>query len=251
MTTLIILFLLGMVVVYAVFFLFFKVLWIILKKSTNKWPLILAGISTVLFGIAVIGVTAWGVHKVISPFRGMIERYHENKAPVYGVRTYTDPRYGFSVDLYDGMDLSDWINFDDISVKVGMDMNEFKNENSTNSGKVVFASIIRQTDIDTDEPPFQDLYENLDKAKQSHKLEIQEEQPITIDGKPGYYVAGYAFTNDGNHGPFWLTAVYDNNQIIYVIILQLGDEENTSTSQKMVTSLRLVSANPLQAITQQ
>ena len=81
MTTLVILFLLGAVTVYAVFFLLFKVLWIILKKSSNKWPLILAGISTVLFGIAAVGTLAWGTYKIISPFRGMIERYDE-KSPL-------------------------------------------------------------------------------------------------------------------------------------------------------------------------
>ena len=59
MTTLIILLLVAAVAVYAVFFLLFKVIWIILKKSSNKWPLILAGICTILFSGAVIGTAAW------------------------------------------------------------------------------------------------------------------------------------------------------------------------------------------------
>ena len=39
MTILVILFLLGITAVYAVFFLLFKIIWMILKKSSNKWPL--------------------------------------------------------------------------------------------------------------------------------------------------------------------------------------------------------------------
>ncbi|MBR2392195.1 MAG: hypothetical protein IKA93_01300 [Elusimicrobiaceae bacterium] len=252
MTTLVILFLLGAVTVYAVFFLLFKVLWIILKKSSNKWPLILAGISTVLFGIAAVGTLAWGTYKIISPFRGMIERYDEKAPLTYGSTTYTDPRYGFSVDLYNGMDLSEWMNFDDVSVKVGADMNAFKKSPDNKQNEMVFAFIIRQTDIDTDEPPFQDLYEALDSAKQHRRqLDISEEKQITIDGKPGYYVSGRAYANNGTNGPFWMTAVYDNHQIIYVITVQLGNEEDTSVAQKMAESLHLVSAQPLQELSQQ
>ena len=245
MTTLIILLLVAAVAVYAVFFLLFKVIWIILKKSSNKWPLILAGICTVLFSGAVIGTAAWGVYKIISPFRGMIDRYDAQQPPTYGVSTYTDPRYGLSVDLYEGMDFSEWINFDDFSFKAGMDMNVLKKTEDSENQKMTVAFLARQTDIDNDEPPFQEFYEILDTAKQRPQFQIAEEKQILVDGKPGHYVSGRIYSNNGANGPFWLTAVHDNNQNFFLLTIQFGGEEDTSAAQKMAESLRFTPAEPL------
>lgn len=245
MTTLIFLLLVAAVVVYAVFFLLFKIIWIILKKSSNKWPLILAGICTVLFSGAVIGTAAWGMYKVISPFRGMIDRYDEKQPPTYGINTYTDPRYGFSIDVYDGMDFSEWINFDDLSLKVGMDMNVLKKASENQNTKTMFALIARQTDLDADESPLQDLYEILDTAKKRPQFQIEEEKQVEINGKPGYYVSGRIYSNNGANGPFWLTALHDDKQNIYLLTIQIGGEQDTSASQKMAESLRLTVAEPL------
>ena len=63
MTILVLLALLGVVAVYAVFFLLFKIIWMILKKSSNKWPLILAGVATVLLGTVTALSAYYGVKK--------------------------------------------------------------------------------------------------------------------------------------------------------------------------------------------
>ena len=49
MTGLILLLLIAAAVIYVVFFLIFKVIWMIIKKQGNKWPLIWAGVCTLLF----------------------------------------------------------------------------------------------------------------------------------------------------------------------------------------------------------
>ena len=69
MTILVILFLLGITAVYAVFFLLFKIIWMILKKSSNKWPLILAGVATVLLGTVTALSAYYGVICGLYPFR--------------------------------------------------------------------------------------------------------------------------------------------------------------------------------------
>lgn len=246
MTFLIIMLLLILVAIYAVFFLLFKVVWMILKKNTNKWPLILAGLSTVLFLVVFGGAAAWGAYKVVSPFRGIISRISEDKAPEYGERVYTDPVYRFEVDVYDGMDFSEWMHFDDVDVKLGIDTNAFKKDNAGKSyeGPITFAGLIRQTDVD-DGHPLEDLRGALAAGLQRRQLDITDEQELTIDGRPALYVAGTAYSNRGESAPFWLTAAYDNyGQVFYVITFTVGEGAD-GNAEKTARSLRFVSGPAL------
>lgn len=246
MTVLLILLALVLVVMYAVFFLLFKVIWMILKKSANKWPLILAGVSTVLFTVVIGGAAAWGAYKMFTPFRGIISRISDDSAPEYGRRVYTDPVYRFEVDVYDGMDFSDWMHFDDLDVKVGIDTNVFKKDNAGKSyeGPVTFTGLLRQTDVD-DGHPLEDLRQALAAGVQRRQLDISDEEELTVDGRPALYVAGTAYGNRGESAPFWLTAAFDEyGQVFYVITFTVG-EDNNGNAEKTARSLRFISAPSL------
>ena len=56
MTGLLILLLFVLAAIYGLFFLFFKLIWLLFKKHKNKWPLILAGISTFISCLLVAGL---------------------------------------------------------------------------------------------------------------------------------------------------------------------------------------------------
>lgn len=246
MTILLILLILVLVAIYAVFFLLFKVVWMILKKNKNKWPLILAGISTVLFLVVFGGAAAWGAYKVVSPFRGVISRISDDKAPEYGQRVYTDPVYRFEVDVYDGMDFSEWMHFDDLDVKAGIDTNVFKKDDAGKSyeGPITFAVLLRQTDVD-DGHPLEDLRQALAAGIQRRQLDITSEEELTIDGRPALYVSGTAYSNRGESAPFWLTAAFDDyGQVFYAVTFTVGQGAD-GNAEKTARSLRFVSAPAL------
>ena len=125
MTILVILFLLGITAVYAVFFLLFKIIWMILKKSSNKWPLILAGVATVLLGTVTALSAYYGVKKIIKPFNPIIAAA-QTPEPVYGEKAFNSPEYGTELTVYDGMTFSDWMHFGEIDLTVGIDTNALK-----------------------------------------------------------------------------------------------------------------------------
>ena len=128
MSGLLLFLLLGLLAVYAVFFLFFKVIWKLCKKDRNKWPLILAGICTALLTACVIGAAVWGVYKVMEPLRPIQQRLAAHPQPIYGTRTYKDPVYPLSFQISDGMDFSEWISLSDVKVKLGINTNLFRKD---------------------------------------------------------------------------------------------------------------------------
>ncbi len=254
MIWLLLLLLLGIIVIYAVFFLVFKIIWMLLKKEGNKWPLIWSGICTVVFGVFIGATMAWSVYKVVSPFRGMMARYSENPAPVFGAREYTDPVYRFQLEVFDGMDFSDWMEFDDVDVKLGVDTNIFKTDKDqpTQDGSMLAAVILRQSDIDVNEEhPLEDLRQGLASAGNSRKLQILSQEDFTANGLPGAFVAGQAFGNRGEVIPVWLTALAaPHGQVFYVatFVLQQAGQDNTeaaSKAEQMARSLRLENGESL------
>ncbi len=256
MTLLVLLGLLAVAAMYAVFFLLFKLLWVILKKDSNKWPLIWAGISTVLFGIVLSALAAWGIYKVISPFSGMMDRFSENPAPVYGERVYTDPVYRFQLDVFDGMDFSEWMEFDDVDIKLGLDTNFLKDnqsqeEKEANDQKTIAALLIRQSDVDEGHP-LQDLRQGLASAANRRRdVEISSQEDLTIDGYPAMFVAGKVFTNQGVVLPFWLTAVADSYQQVFYVVTFALQENPTAEAYALQTarSLQLENGSALPGTT--
>lgn len=241
MTFLIILLLLGIAFIYAIFFVFFKVIWILLKKTANKWPLILAGISTVLFGILTVSFTLWGVYKIISPFRPMIDRVSQQPEPVFGSHTYVDPQYGFSLMLPDGLDFSEWINYEKMSFKVGINTNVFKKDAQGKkiNSPVLTALLIRDNET-KDVTALAEVQAAIEKASKDGQLIIEETSQEIIDGNPVFYMQGTAITNQMKRLPFCLTAVYADGHLLYMVASELADGvkiENTDAPQ-LVQSLR-------------
>ncbi len=244
MTVLIILALLGVVIVYAVFFLLFKLLWMILKKNSNKWPLILSGICTIVFGIVLGALAGWGVYKVVSPFRGMMARLDDNPAPVYGERVYTDPIYRFELDVFNGIDFSEWMDFDDLDVKIGVDMNAFKKnqtdaEEDQNERQFVGAVILRQEDADEGHP-LQPLREALASTDHRQDLEVLSQEDFLMDGYPAMFVTGRVYARNGKRLFVALNAMSDEyRQVFYVIALSADLPESAETAIQTARSLRL------------
>ena len=250
MTLLVILALLAVVAVYAVFFLVFKLIWILLKKNSNKWPLIWAGVCTVVFGVLFVGFTAWGVYKVVSPFKGMITRLQNNPQPVYGERVYTDPVYRFDLDVFNGMDFSNWMEFDDIDAKVGVDMNAFRNypsdeEEDANERQFMAVLLLRQDDVDEGHP-LQALREALASTDHRQDLEILSQEDFTLDGYPAMFATGRAYARNGKRMFLAVTAVADAyRQVFYVIAFSPDYPEAVENATQTARSLRLENGSSL------
>lgn len=243
MTGLILLLLIAAAVVYAVFFLIFKVIWMIIKKQSNKWPLILAGVCTVLFCGAAIGGAVWGVYKVMKPFSGIVERVKANPQPVYGQTVYTDPEYGFQLTVFNGMDFSDWMHFGKADVKLGIDTNVFKKDNAGKNmeGPVTVAALAR-LENEPDETSVQ-AWEQALKANKDRRLEVNEIRRTSIDGRPALYVSGTAYSNQGDSIPVWLLAAEDGKYVYYIGIMEITKDENSTVPEQTLQSLRFTARN--------
>ncbi|MGN0025290.1 MAG: hypothetical protein ACI351_07680 [Candidatus Avelusimicrobium sp.] len=239
MTALILLLLIAATVIYAVFFLIFKIIWMIIKKQGNKWPLIWAGVCTFLFCAGSAALIGWGTYKVIKPFTGIIERTQTQPQPVYGQTEYTDPEYGFTLTVFNGMDFSDWMHFSGTDVKLGVDTNVFKKDNAGKDfkGPITIAAILR-----TANKPEDTSVSALKKALETNKdrrIEIDEMYTMTIDGNPALYVSGTAYGNRGESVPVWLVAAENGKYVYYVGIMEISEDGNNSqVPEKTVQSLR-------------
>lgn len=240
MTGLIILLLIAAAVVYAVFFLIFKVIWMIIKKQSNKWPLILAGICTVLLGGAVIGGAIWGVHKIIKPFEPITQSLKANPAPIYGETVYTDPKYGFQLTVFDGMTFSDWMSFDDVKLKLGIDTNVFKKDNAGKNIQepVTIAALLRIKN-DSDNTSIYALEKALEENK-DRRLEVTNLQRVTVNGDPALYASGTVYSNRGESIPLWMIAVENGKHVYYVAVTQITKNSDVTPTQpdQMLHSLR-------------
>lgn len=242
MTGLILLLLIAAAVVYAVFFLIFKLIWMIIKKQSNKWPFILAGVCTVLFCGTVIGGAAWGIYKVFKPFSPIADRVKNNPAPVYGQTIYTDPEYGFSLTVFDGMDFSEWIHFDGADLKLGIDTNVFKKDNAGKDAAqtVMLAALLRLPNRDG-KISVDALEEGL-KNNTDRRLEITEMHRMTIDGSPALYVAGKGYSNRGESVPVWLMAAEKDGYVYFVAFMGIS-QTPTDIPEQSVKSLRFDAQN--------
>lgn len=242
MIGLIILLLIAAAVVYAVFFLIFKLIWMIIKKQSNKWPLILAGICTVLFCGAAIGGVMWGVYKVMKPFTGIVERIEANPNPIYGETVYTDPEYGFELTVFNGMDFSDWMHFNGLDAKLGIDTNVFKKDNAGKNieGPVTIAALLRTKNY-SEKTSITALEEALANNK-DRRIEVSTLRHTSINGNPALYVTGTVYSNRGDNLPLWMVAAENGKYVYYVIMLQIA-EQPTLQPEQTVQSLRFTRKN--------
>lgn len=244
MIALILLLLIAAAVIYAVFFLIFKVIWMIIKKQSNKWPLILAGVCTLLFCAGSAALIGWGSYKIIKPFTGIMERIKANPQPVYGQTEYTDPEYGFTLTVFNGMDFSEWMHFDGADVKLGIDTNVFKKDNAGKNvkGPVTLAALLR-TANKPDETSVSAVETAL-KANKDRRIDIDKMYTTAIDGNPALYVSGTVYGNGGESVPVWFMAAENGKHVYYVGIMDFAkDGNNSQVPEQTLHSLRFSANN--------
>ena len=224
-------------VTYAVFFCVFKLIWVLLKKERNFWPLTLAGIGTLLMALLIGGSVWWASHKVMEPFKPLIASVQNNPELVFGERTYQDAVYPFEMTVFDGMEYSNWISISDIHLKIGIDTNVFKEK--TNEDSSFLMNILVQPPPVEAADPFAPLKEGLSSAAKQRRLEIYSQEETIINGVPAYLVSGVAYTNNGLVS-LWLGGyVAPTGDTYYVGILGVGPENFSDKANTMLQSVRV------------
>lgn len=238
MFLLVALILIGAAVTYGIFFLLFKLIWIWCKKEGNKWPLILSGILTGLTWLGLFLLFHVAMTMLVAPFQGIVQDIAKNPAPVYGERTYQDTTYPVALDVFDGIQFSDWITFDKAAVKIGVDTNVFKAKD-----KKLLTALLLVRSTTTNKGPentFAEIDGLLGKAQQQRRLEVNQKQQLTLQGKPAYFITGVASTNQGM-ADLAGVALYNNTQeVYYLVAFNLGEKADNAKLEQTVKSLRLM-----------
>lgn len=236
MITFIIFALIVIAIVYLAFFGIFKLIWILCKSHRNVWPLILAGVGTVLFFLTVAGGIWWSAQKIIAPFQPMVKRTKENPDLLLGPRVYQDERFPFELTVFDGMDFSDWIPLKDTYVKIGFDTNAFKQKEI--AGNSPLTLWLLRTPIENKEEPFAQWQKFKNEANSQLYFKILKEEKTTVNGLEAYQVDGIAHSN---RGPVdvWMTLLNDEGKnLYYLIMLELGPEDKASQIQTIRNSFK-------------
>ena len=236
MITLIVVALIVAGIIYLAFFGIFKLIWLLCKSHRNFWPLVLAGVGTVLFGGMVTWGMWWSAQKLITPFKQMMVHAKENPEPVFGPRVYQDERFPFELTVFDGMDFSKWISFKDLHIKIGIDTNAFKKEEAATSSPLTILLI--RTPIEDKNEPFAQWHHFKDQPNTRMYFQIMREEETTVNGMQAYQVDGVAHSN---HGPaeVWMTLLNDGDKALYyLIIMELGEEDKTSQIETIRNSFK-------------
>ncbi len=236
---LIIIGLLGMAVLYGIFFLIFKLIWMLFKKQRNFWPLILAGAATLLVIVGMVWATFSTVNRYIVPLSPIIEAAQARTEPVYGAKAYTDPRYGFGLTLYDGTVFSDWIDLPDNgpSLLVGTDTNMFV-QGADND--VTIYLLVRTKNTNNTAGALETARQLAQQAQQAQfSGEVAVENVAPAYAGPGGTAAIITGTlssdsHPGQELPFMLLIAKEDNTL-YAL---LGLEETPGQAEKTLRSFR-------------
>ena len=237
MITLIVLSLIAAGILYLILFGIFKLIWIICKSNRNFWPLVLAGVGTVLFCTVVVCATWWGVKTVMAPFKPMIARAKQHPELVYGPRTYTDDKFPFELTVVDGMDFSQWINFNKVSLKIGADTNAFKQKGTGQQPSQLFLQMIIRAPIENKENPFEQLEQIKDDPNFNPRFKVLREERGTVNGLPAYHIDGVAYSNRGPVNT-WTTTVANGDGALYYLVFMNFGEEKTEQIETVRNSFR-------------
>lgn len=234
--------LLALAVVFAVFFVLCKLLWLLFRSHSNKGPLISAGVCTLLL-IATVVIGTWiGVRMVLRPFEGMIARVKQNPYPIYEQRLYKDTQYPIELPVFDGMDFSNWMSVNNVQFKLGIDTNVFKKSSAKSTAPFLMAALGRQANANATQP-FAALQQQLQNLQQQRRLEITADAWTQIDGMPAYQAQGEAYSNQGKIN-FWFTALQTPQHTNYYLGIFAVANTPTLTEQAlaMQQGIRLLPA---------
>ena len=241
-TSLWLILLLVIAFIYGIFFVIFKVGFLLFKNKRNFWPLILSGVVT--FGLVLcMAIATYHIYlQYTKPFVPIMTALKETKQPIVGTKTYTDPKYGFSLTLYDGMTLTDWMALSKpyyLDLLMGVDINNILQSQSKNLNNFEILLLAHNTSNDPRTP--QELLIPL-------KEQIQKEAsvPVQVTFQPDMIQVPVGSTTTGSMlvgqiyspqlpqpMPFALLAVSADSHQYYV--LSIGKKH----TQETVSSFRL------------
>lgn len=245
MTALIILGLLCAAVLYGIFFLIFKLVWLLFKNKRNLWPLVLSGAATAAVITLTVLATVHAVRTFVRPFNPIIEAAQNQTAPVYGVRPYVDTRYGFSLQLHNGTVMSDWIDWHSIAFLAGFDTNALlKTQDGNASFPLAAFGIIREEKSDNANA-YEIMQEILNELNEGGgRRQVQVGDPVRQYVGPNadaYVISGTAYSASGQQGlPFYFMVAALGKTVYY--IAGFGDTPDGEVADT-VTSFRFANAD--------
>ena len=127
--------LLALAALYGIFFLVFKLLWLLFKSKRNLWPLVLAGVATVGLVLALAWAVWHTARTFIRPVAPITAAVKAGGPLQHGTRIYHDPKFGFELDLQEGMTMGNWLEWNGIVALPGFDVNTLKEKNAATGNK--------------------------------------------------------------------------------------------------------------------
>lgn len=216
MIVLLLIALIGLALVYGAFFLIFKLIWVLCKSKRNLWPLILAGVSTLLLVLMTVIATVRTYNAITKPFAPIMAAIESNTAPQTGSRVFSTDDW--SMRVYNGMTFSDKIEWGDITGYVGVDVNMFRKNVPEKDKELHLLGVVKA-----------DMHEPVS-AKKAHQLTLNmlkqdgrvqvKSTTYSADGQT-QIVIGQAYARQGAIDFILLTTAKGDN-IYYVGALGQG-----------------------------
>jgi glutamine synthetase len=170
----------------------------------------------------------------------MIEEVATHPQPVYGEHVYQDATYPVSLDVFDGMQFSDWMKIKEFDVKIGMDLNAFRKLPHQQAHPLTMNVLARYAQPNKgEEALFKQTDDLIAQAVKDRKLQVTEQTRLMLDGKPAYFIKGTLATNRGMSDVAG-ALVYVNDQEAYMTaVAGFGGASDAAKMEKTVKSLRL------------
>ena len=243
---LLLLVLLVAAVTYGVFFLIFKLVWVIAGKSRNKWPLLLAGAATVLLFLAAIASIWIGVNTYVKPLMGLANKVQNSTQIVSGNHPYKDAKYGFTMNFFGGTDTAEWIG-KDTGLLLAVDTNTvpmgkaLQAANRADEGPVSGFAVITWKAKKAPQEEIDELLEALQitqgaQFKLTHGPELVAENTV--------YLTGVGTSNTGRSAPVYMTVASQQGRNFLVVGMAVGPEAYAQQVQQEVRSFRLPGVPP-------
>ena len=224
--------LLTIAVLYGVCFLVFKLIWVLLKKKRNFWPLILAGAATLLIVLLTVLACVRTYKQYLQPLTPIVEAAAQQQEAVYGTEMYVNPTYGFSLTLKDGMTLSDWINVEGQKLILGLDVNLLNQQESDYPlHMLILLRSIKDNPAGTAQEILQQLVSRVQDTDNAYSLEMSEIEPMFVRGnEPGALLTGH-LQNPNNGLWFYYTCLIAKEGDTVYYLLGIDDQENKLAEQ--------------------
>lgn len=216
--------LISAAVLYGLFFLVFKLIWLLFKSKRNVWPLILAGVSTLLLAGLLILTTYKTYQYFMQPLQPIIQAVTQRSQPVYGAQLYTAPDNEFTLILYDGMVLSDWITLPTSQILIGLDTNALLSQKNPQQPNAAFSglALLKQPLQEGQDAPsiVNQLVEQIERIPSSKgSIELDDDpEPINVDSdNPGFLLTGTIYSDAAQEGVPAAALIATRDQYSYIL----------------------------------